>query len=829
MPRSKANTLPADKEDILASDEDSVNKREKIGWWLKWIIAAKKAAESSWDDAACAWKEYENQKANTGETNPRQKKGYPIYAVCSWTLEPSYYSRTPIVKSKRLHGIEDEMALTMTLIADRLGQEIIKAGHFDEGMIAGRGDFMHASKATTQIVYTTQTRPQRMPLQLLPQDDQQGEPTYYESNPAEPYGGEVMQDDAGYFYNGNPQADEDTQKIFLAPACFDEILHTPHAKSQSEITEMAYKFSMEYDEAELKFNRNPDGSSKNLSLPYKTAKIYKDSASDSNDDGEAMLPGRVLEGWECYCMHSEQVYWICEEWKDDFLGREADPYDLEGFFPSPPFIMSNKPRKSMYPTPRYTYLESTANQLHTLYYRVFRLVDGVRRRALVYGLSKELIRALNNLDGEEYISVGDIDSILEKGGLENYIHYLPVKELVDALAETIQLEQHFKDNFYEWFGVPDILRGVSDAGETLGAQEIKSDAAHDRFKYDKKQIIELARNSAEIMLDMALKVYSDEKIARICGWEYMERGSPAMPPDEQNPQGVPAKPGHYERFPEALQRLRNDKDRVVSIDFETDSTSFRDEAREMARQNLISQTVLQGLGQISSIEHPGNMQIAMKMLLGVLESMGGSTQSEDMIKSAVADLKKAKDAPPPPPPPDYEGMKVQIAGQKNELQAQKDQMQSAIAQKELQLKEYALQLEGQKQQFEQALAAQTQASEEQKAGFDAQLKQFEASLDQALVAVEQQRVQIEEAKATVQAQESMMEEMRLAKDSDSEMAVRVAEILAAQAPAAPTEIAKPIIAPPPNVTIINGAARKQHTFQRDAQGNIIGVQSEEIQ
>lgn len=739
--------------------------RSKIGYWLKWVKAAKKASKKHWEDSKAAYAEYELGQAREDD-DIKPKRGFPIYWSCCKTLEPAYYSRDPKIISKRRNGIEDEMALTMSLIDQRLGQYLVETGHFSEAMRGAVADYMHGAKATVQVVYTAEKEPKRVPLQMLTAEG--AEPTYYESDPADPYTEEVMQDDEGYFYNGE-QVAEDTQQLFLAPVLFDEVLHTPEAKTSAEITEIAYKFCLDYEQAEAKFN-----SGKDKTLPYKTSKVYgEDKFSDETEEGAS--PGKKLEGWEIYCKHSKMTYWVCEEYKDDFLAKEPDPLGLKDFFPSPAFILQNKSRKSLYPTPTWVYLEATANQLHNLYERIFKLIKSIRRRALVYGASPELIQALNSLGDNEFIAAPQISDILDKGGIQNLIHYVPVQELVAAINEAMTLEEHFKNNFYEFFHVPDILRGTSDPAETASAQEIKSDAAHDSFKFDKKQITDLARNAAEMMVDLAYKVFSDEKIARIVGYEYLERGDPGQPPSPENPEGIPPTPGHYERFPEALARLRNDTERLCRIDFETDSTSFRDEAKETAKQQMISNTVLQGLAAIGGMQNPQFTGIALKLLLSVLESMGGSTQSEDMIKSAVADLEKARNAPPPPPPPDYESMKIQ-------LKTQEVQMQGQVKMRELDQKEYKMMLDEREAQFRQQLEAYAQSADQQ--------------IQSMLAGLEAQRVQIEEFKAQVLARESMLEEQRLA--------VEVA--LENQKPVEMPEAPKPpqiITIPPPEMPAIN--------------------------
>lgn len=722
----------AEYEQQAAGEEDSA-PQEKVGYWLGWIKAAKKAAKGHWDDSKAAWDEYENKQASAGVSSGQRV--YPIYKFSCDILEPSYYAKTPKAKVRRRFGVEDPMALTMSLIAERLVASGMEDCGFDWAMKAVRGDYIHAAKATAQYVYDAKTQ-----KVVDPETQQEIE-----------------------------QVVEDTQKIMLCPLPFDEVLHTPDAKTPLEITEMAYKFCLEKSEAIEMFGKKD--------LPWKGSKgPSEDSAYSDDEDEKTPKVGSYLEGWECWCSKTRKVYWVCEEYAEGILLVKDDPLGLRGFFPSPKFILQNNPRKNLYPTPNWVHLEATANQLNVLYRRVFRLVDSIRRRALVYGASPELIRALNSLEGEEFISAGALTEILEKGGLDSLIAWVPVQELVQALQESVTIEEHFKNLFYEWFGVPDILRGVSDPGETAAAQEIKGEAANDRFKYGKLQVFEFAREAAEMLLDIQLAVYSDGKIAQLVGHEYMQRGTPPMPPDEQNPEGVPGQPGHYERFPEALARLRSDKQRMIQVDFETDSTSFRDEQKELVKAQQIAETLVKGLGTIGSMNNQEYGSIALEMLLRVLEGMGGSSWSEDMVKKAVNDLLRAR-ANPPPPPPDYEAMKIEVKKQENEIRAQKNQIDAQVDARKLDQKAMDMELKAVMAKQEQMLAQ-----------FSAQV---DASIQQALVSQGQQRVDIEAFKAKILAQETLLEEVRLRQEADAALIQTAIQAAEKNTPEAPTPAAAP--------------------------------------
>lgn len=762
--------------------QNAKSKRETVGFWLRWLKSAQanKKYKRHQRESKAAWDEYEMEVRD--DRDDKIPRGYPIYFASSQILGPSLYSRTPKAAPKRLHGIDDQLALTMELIAKRLGQFNLDNSDFDEGMFGARDDLMHTAKCLTQVTYDTELEDQRVDLKL----DVNGDPEDYE--------GDFEEDDKGAYYN-KPMAIEDTQQIKLSFVPFDEYLHTPNAKSPSDVKEIAYRFCLSREEAEEIYNRDENGKSLKRKLPYR--KNSKDDDDFEAAGYEASEP--MLYGWEIHCAKTRKIYHVCEDYPTELLKIENDKWEIAGFFPSPKIRIINRPRKFLYPTPIFKYLEATLNQLHVLYYRVHGLIDSVRRRALVYGASPELIDALNNLEGQQFIAMADIATILDKGGINNLIQFIPVKELVDALAEGMNVEDHLKNLVYEWFGVPDIMRGASDPNETAKAQELKNENANDRFKLMRKQLIDLARDSAEIMLDLSLKVYSTEKIKRICGWEFLERGKPgkpampAQPPTPENPQGVPAtpeeppRPSHYELFDTALEKLRNDSERLVRIDFETDSTNFRDEQWDIAQSKMLSDTVLQGLATIGGIQHPEYIPITLSLLLAVIETMGGSTQIENMVRSAVADIKKIKENPPKPPP-DYEGMKVEIAAQKVKYDAMKAQSDSQAKQAETQVKmteaaakqqqaqidavisKVELELKGREVATSEQKIMGDQALAQAKEAFNQKLEVVLANQEQQKIEIDQQRLELEKALGVINAQEQLLQEARLEKESILQLA-----------------------------------------------------------
>jgi len=582
-----------------SAEEMPVNADENKNYpeyWIKWINNCKKNPnyQRHINQTREAYREFLKSEENDDQYRTQDRadipRVYPAYYSAVNNLEPAFYSRTPELVTDTRFDIQDPVAVTMSLITERLGVYLMENSHFDDVMSMSVSDFIHGAKATNQIVYYANV------------------------------------DETG-------MADPLSQKICMAPACYDEILHSPNAKISSDITEMAYYFCYSKEEAE----------SKGFDMEALKSYSWKSSPNQSVDQlakrGRPVSTGeKYIDGYEIYCKDNKTVYWVSEGLPGRFLKPPAiDPYGFRNFFPSPPFIIQGKPPKNMFPTPAWIQLRPVALQLHQMYQRIFGLIDAVRRRAIVDG--NEEVVALLNAGDQEFISATSLKSIVEKGGLQNMIWYLPVQELVNAINELNQQEQIFIANFDKWAGVPDIVQGLSDPIETLGAQEIKAGASHDRFKNAKKKVQQLARDSIEMMIDLAYKVFDDNKIAEIVGYQYMQ------PKDQQ-------------QFPQALELLRNDEARLVRIGIDTDSMTFVDKGLQTQRLNAAVTTVTQGLKQAAEMLQT-SPDFALVGLQAVLLSLNQSEVGKKFmapatkaIQDLIAQAEAAKQQPPPPPPPD---------------------------------------------------------------------------------------------------------------------------------------------------------------------------------
>lgn len=756
--------------DVITKEEERLDEVTP-DYVSRWVDAAKKAAKAHWDTTRAAWAEYDKKSVeltNILENNFADPRPYPIYRSCCKTLEPAYYSRTPKIKSKRRHGAKDSIALTMALINDRLGEYLQAKSDFDFVMHKVVLDFLHGDKACCQVKFEadpaieTQLVEQRNALTEI--QDPEGN-YFYDAATDSIYEGDVQQDEEGFFYVTQVEEEIPSLKNYrvkLLPLSYDEVLHTPYANCEDAITEKAYYFLLERPEAKKLFPGKK--------INWKSGNARKKKDEDKDEKGELLT--EYVEGWEFYDKRTGKVYWWSDQCPDGFLKVQKDPNQLQGFFPSTKFIISSPPEKDLYPIGIYGQLVSIIEELHALENRIFDLIDKIRRRALVDGAEDELLMALEQLGNGEFVKCQNLQSIIEKGGVDKCVWYIPVKELVDAISELAGLQEKFKAEFYEWFGLPDILRGETDQYETAKAQMLNAGAGQDRFKSNKRLIGGTAREALQMMVDLAYRHFPDELIKQIVGFETLDAAYQA-------------------NFDVALEKLRDDEVRLVTIDIDTDSMSFIDDELKAKRMHEASTVFIRGLEQVSQMM--GNNQklaiAGLQALLMVLDSMGMSKEFEEKAKEVMDSLmEEAKK--PQEPLPDYEGMKLQIKQQEVQIKAQEKQ-------KELMQKDFELQIKAQKMQNDSQIAAAKVQIEQTRLA-------LEDVMQEIMTKLEAQRVANETLTAQVNAQEAMLEEARLA----AEVGLREYEIAAQAAVGGGVENAKES-SPPAVINVIQQPEPKE--------------------
>jgi hypothetical protein len=245
-----------------------------------------------------------------------------------------------------------------------------------------------------------------------------------------------------------------------------------------------------------------------------------------------------------------------------------DPLGLAEFYPIPVPLMTNIPSSELIPKPDYDYIEPYDKELNRLQERRMALIEQIKA---VGGHDKgmpELADIYEQEDGES-LPIQNLAQRTQGGGFEAVMFQLPLEEKVVVLAKLTEQIQVVKAGVDEILGIADIVRGVSNAKEGVGTQELKGRWVGIRLSRKRDQVAFTVRQMFRMMAQLLTTHFTDENLTRLT---------------------------QVELDPQVLQLLRNDLMMDFAIDIETESTVAKDEFRERETR----QEMLGAVGQFAS-------------------------------------------------------------------------------------------------------------------------------------------------------------------------------------------------------------------------------------
>src|SRR5690606_13303888 len=333
----------------------------------------------------------------------------------------------------------------------------------------------------------------------------------------------------------------------------------------------------------------------------------------------------------------------------DVLLDESEPeLKLSGFFPCPKPAFGTLRRRSLIPVPDWQRYAIHFRKIGDLTGRIYTLLDCVRMKGLIPGggdIGTAIEQAMRSEDDQIVIQVPG--AALQANDMSKAVVWLPLDQVAAAITGLIEARAQLINDFYELSGISDIMRGATEAEETLGAQRLKSQygSVRVRGKIDALQRIaaEAVKIAAEIVaekfsqqtiLDMAqmavptkaeLKKRVDEieghatkELEALSGQaEQMAGQMEQVDPAQAQAQLQQAQQGIFEKYApllaevqkevpveDVMKLLRDDRARSFAFEVETDSTILTDEiAEKLSRNEVMEQLTdsVAGLAQVAAL------------------------------------------------------------------------------------------------------------------------------------------------------------------------------------------------------------------------------------
>ena len=722
---------------IDAAEKDPEEEgKPSLHYWRSQLQAYDNAADGWKKDVDAAFDEYLNEQGKArGERNSKVTTHLPLFWSCVRTIQPALYSRTPvIVTEKSFKEMQDPVARLAAVMAERLGKYLVKTSGFDRTMALAVTHFIMSEKITNRVIFDSAVSDVHVP---------------YED------GGQMMM---------NIEQRLDYIKCETEPWHYRDGRHTPNARHQGEIDWMSFDTLLTRTEVEETF-----GEDAATELTFSPMGNGKDKDRSKEIKG---LPAHFATITEIWDKKKRKVYYLSpgySEWlKHENNPDGGDPYKLKDFFPCAPFMLGTFGAEDMFTRPAYVQLSDLIDQVHGAFDRLRRQILALKKVG-VFDASKPELAELNAIAAEgQFIGVADLDTLLGPNGtLDKLIHFFPTDQIAKGVTELKAVIADFKNEFFDLWGIPDIYRGITDPNETLGAQQLKGKHMSVRFSVLQREVQRLARDTIEIMCDLYLQKCPEIKLAEIMGYKFMNQQTEAP------------------LFVQALQLLKNDEERCVRLEIETDSTINMDIESEVEHKNNLAKTMFEG---ITALQHvpPAFMPVAAKAVELTVRAMREGKQVEDDLEQSMQSMLEASKAPPPPPPEDKSVQVAQIKAQSDQQKIQADMQQSQsdlqVKGQEIQLRFQELQLKAQELQVTMQLEREKMQVEMQKIAADNQIEAMKVQIDAQMKASEQaldgMRVQIEQYKAVLDEKEKFIEERRLNNEDRSDHRGHLVEAIA---------------------------------------------------
>jgi len=386
--------------------------------------------------------------------------------------------------------------------------------------------------------------------------------------------------------------------------------------------------------------------------------------------------------------------------------------------------------------PDYTLYQDQAMELNVLADRIDGLIKALQVKGVYDASIPELARLMTEGGNTDLIPVKNWSAFAEKAGLAGAIDIIDLKPIADALKQAYLAFAQVKEFIYEITGLSDIVRGQSNANETLGAQQIKQNFVGLRLKDMQMGVAQFAAETLAIKGQIICGKYSPETIAKIACAEQLSES------DQQYVQPALALLVGPERMMNPEAKQGPNPTRQFRIGIASDSLVQMDEQSEKENRMEFLRATGEFLKQAFPViqQSPQAAPLLVQMLkFGVTAFKVGRTIEGD-FDLALDQLKKQA-AQPQQPKPDPEMERVKADREIQMARAQADaQSQAAKLQAD---KDASMQ----KAMLDRQTLFMERQSEESRAREEAAFARFEALL-KARTAVEVAEIG---AKATLSA------------------------------------------------------------------------------
>lgn len=428
---------------------------------------------------------------------------------------------------------------------------------------------------------------------------------------------------------------DDDQRVCIEHLDRTDFLHDP-AKKWQDVTWVARRAWMTRREMQNRFEKSSGLAWTNAG--YVEIDTDKYGAADKSEKAAV---------WEVWHKEANRVYWVSEG--VPVMLDEGEPHlRLTGFFPCPKPAYGTLKRRSLIPIPDYERYKRHLDQIDEVTKRIYVLLDAIKMKGFVPAggeIGTAVETALKSNDTSLIVPIPSAALMASSG---NFITWLPLAEVAQTIQGLIEARNQLFQDFYQLSGISDIMRGATDAQETLGAQQIKAQYGSIRVRDKIDELQRIARDAGRIAGEIIAEKFSEKTLLNMAQMSMPKKSEIKRSIDEitkatqdrakqieaeaseqiqmmqqqgQDPSQIAAQAEEAINaaveesakqikqlssqvvLEDVIKLLRDDEVRGFSIDIETDSTIMTDENEEKSSRAEFLQVVaslLPGLRDFAS-------------------------------------------------------------------------------------------------------------------------------------------------------------------------------------------------------------------------------------
>jgi hypothetical protein len=336
--------------------------------------------------------------------------------------------------------------------------------------------------------------------------------------------------------------------------------------------------------------------------------------------------------WEIWCKEDRTVYWYVEGF-GRVLDEKPDPLELDGFYPFPKPLVARATTRNFLPRPDFVLAQDLYNEIDNLTTRINLLEKAVRVAGVYDKASPEVAKLLTEAGFNKLYPAENWMALAEKGGLKGIVDWFPLEQVVAAIGVLTEKRVEKIGLLQQVSGWSDIMRGQSNANETLGAQKMKAGYGSVRVERLKGEVARFATDLQRIRAEIIAKHYD---VATI-----VERSNVMNTPDA--------------RFAEQAAQLIKNKLAAYRIEVKPESINLTDYAQlKQERAEVITALggLMSAMTPLIQAGGPPAAEFALAAGSWLLAGVKGGDSLEAEFDNFRAKMQALASQPKPPPPPD---------------------------------------------------------------------------------------------------------------------------------------------------------------------------------